>query len=221
MNCAKSILLLIGAALAMDGRADIVANLLLDPGFEAITGNEPNAATSPWFTTDEAAALSFVSTTTQKHSGNQSALFNYYYDKGGIAQTLGIQIEAGKNYEMSVWMRIDTPSANAAHTNAATLNLTLATSTTVDGTYGYKIAEFGNIPTVVGEWQQFSRVFTASQLSTWVGEYMQVRLVKHNENTTHKIYIDDASFVVIPEPATLGLVAMVGVGLLAVRRFMI
>ena len=209
------------AGFTINSGADIVGNLLQDPGFEAITGNEPNATTAPWLTVGEGAAGSFISTTTQAHSGSQSALFGFYYDGGTIAQTTGVQIEAGKDYEMSIWMLIDSLSGTAAHTNNSSLNLTLAASAAVDGTYGYRIAQFGNIPTVVGEWQQFTRVFTAAQLTDWVGEYIQVRYVKQNDNTQYKIYIDDASFgVVIPEPATLGLVTVIGAAMFGIRRMM-
>lgn len=178
-------------------RAAVVDNRLADTGFEAIAGNEPNTNSLPWFTSGEDQVASFVSSTKQVHSGNQSAKFAYYYDDGAIVQNTGVQIEAGKDYEVSMWMFLpsDERSTSAAHTNAPTVAMTLYTSSTgVAGAYAYRTGFFGNQPDAEDRWQQFTGVFKAADLSAWVGQHVQIRFAKKNANTTHKIYIDDTTF---------------------------
>jgi len=199
--------------------ADIVSNLLVDAGFEAINGNEPNATTSPWFTMGEGSAGSFVTATNQMHGGSQSAKFAYYYDDGAIVQNTGTQIAAGKDYEISMWMRYGEPSSNSNHTNAPTMNMSIYVSDTVDGTYTWAKGIFGNLPSAEDTWEQFSGTFEADDLTAHVGKFLQVRFAKANQSASHRIWIDDVSFgEVVPEPATLSLVALVGMGLFAVRR---
>ncbi|MGE4489649.1 MAG: hypothetical protein AB7E95_08910 [Kiritimatiellales bacterium] len=45
------------------------AKLLLDSGFEAIAGNEPNTNTSPWFTVNEDSNWSFKASADQYYEG--------------------------------------------------------------------------------------------------------------------------------------------------------
>jgi hypothetical protein len=216
-------LLLIVAGFAVDSRADIVANLLADPGFEAIIGNEPNAGTTPWFTTGENAAGSFISATDQAHSGLQSAKYTFYYDDGAIVQNLNAQVDTNQSYETSFWMLINAPSATAAHSNAPSINIGLYTSATLGGTYSFRQTLYGGaLNSAEGIWEQFSAAVDGSSMTNYVDEYIQLRFNKSNANTTHRMYIDDTSFgIVIPEPATIGLLAMVGTGLFAARRFML
>ena len=184
------------AGFAATGHAVTVGNLLADAGFEAIAGNEPDAGTAPWFTSGEAQNGSFVSATNRFHGGGKSAKFAFYYDDGAIVQNTGVQIVAGKDYEISMWVLLpsDEASANAAHTNDPTITMSLYTSTTANGSYSYKKGFFGNQPTVEDAWQKFTGIFTASDLAGWVSQYMQIRYIKDNANTTHKFYIDDTAF---------------------------
>jgi hypothetical protein len=215
------VLVLVFAGFAVGSRADIVANLLVDPGFEAITGNEPNAGTAPWFTTGEGNDGSFISSTDQAHSGLQSTKFTFNFDDGGVVQNLNTQVDTNLSYEASIWLLIDTLSVNAAHTNAPTLNIGLYTSATLGGSYSFRQTIYGGaLNSAEDTWEQFSATVDGSSMTGYAGEYIQIRFNKPNKNVTHKMYIDDASFGVVPEPATIGLMAMVGAGLVAVRRFM-
>ena len=71
------VLLLVGYGAG--SRAAVVSNYFADAGFEAIAGNEPNAGTTPWFTTGENSDFAFISSIDQMHGGSQSAKFNYYF----------------------------------------------------------------------------------------------------------------------------------------------
>lgn len=109
-----------------------------------------------------------------------------------------------------------------AYTNAPTINIGLYTSATLGGSYTFRQTIYGGaLNSAEDTWEQFSATVDGSSMTGYAGEYIQIRFNKPNKNVTHKMYIDDASFgVVIPEPATIGLIAMVGAGLIAVRRFM-
>ena len=190
----KGILSFLSLGIAMNTHAVIVSNLLADAGFEALAGNEPNDATSPWFTIGEAQIGSFISATNQVHGGSQSAKFNYYYDAGDIAQNTGLQIEAGKDYVVSMWMLIAEPSANPAHTNSTDVAMELFGSDTVDGTYTLAVAVTNGLPATTNQWQQFTQVWKANDLLAIAGKYVQVRYAKVNANTLYKIHIDDTAF---------------------------
>lgn len=188
------LLSLLATGVAGNVFAAVAENLLSDAGFEAISGNEPNSGTTPWFTSGEGSDGSFTTATDQAHGGAQSARFAFYYDDGAIVQNTGVPVQAGRDYELSVWAMIAEPSTAPAHTNASLLTFSIYTSPTVDGTYSWRKSQYGNIPSATNEWQQFTRVFTATELSDWVGQYIQVRFIKQNANSTYKINIDDASF---------------------------
>lgn len=191
------------AGFAASGYAAVTNNLLADASFEGLVGNEPNTNSTPWFTFGEGGNGSFISSTAQAHSGTNSVQYAFYYDGGAVVQNTGTQIEAGKDYEASMWMLINEPSTNSAHTNASIVSMSLYTSPTVDGTYTYRKGFFGNVPSTTNEWQEFKGVWIANDLKAWTNLYAQIRFAKSNDNTEHKIALDDVAFgefVYIPEP---------------------
>ncbi|MCF7864265.1 MAG: hypothetical protein K9L89_05705 [Kiritimatiellales bacterium] len=185
---------LLAAGFVSSSYASVTNNLLADAGFEAITGSEPNTNSTPWFSTGEDANASLGTSTTLAHSGAQSARFNYYFDACAAIQDTGVQIEAGKDYTYSMWMLIDEPSVNAAHTNVSSVSCSLYTSASTNGPWAYKSGFFGNVPTTTNEWQQFTGTWAASTLTSLVGNYIQIRFAKQNVNSTYKIAIDDVVF---------------------------
>ncbi len=190
----RASLLALAAGLAGNSWSAITNNLLTDVGFEGLTGNEPNTNSTPWYTSGEDNNFSLVTSTTLAHGGAQSVRFNYYYDSCVAAQNTGTQLAAGKSYEASMWLLIDEPSANAAHTNVSSVSIGLYTSPTVDGTYTYRTGFFGNVPSTTNEWQQFKGAWTASSLTAWVGQYVVIRFAKQNTNSKYKIALDDVAF---------------------------
>ncbi len=169
-------------------------NLITDPGFETISGNEPNAATSPWATVGENQNGSYVTGTDRDRNGSQSAKFTYYFDGGSIVQNLTNQIDSAMDYTASVWILIDEQSSNPGFSNPPSLALELYTSPTQGS--GYTLAgtfSAGNLNSVDDTWEQFSGTVPASILNSRDGEYIQIRFKKENPNASPRIWIDDAS----------------------------
>jgi arylsulfatase len=177
--------------------AEIVENLLADSGFENLSSDEPASGGTPWSDNISAAPAHIEARSGVAYTGTNSVAFNHYTRTGYLSQTLGIQVEADTSYELSVWMMIDEKSSNSSHTEAATLNMTLASSTAEFGIYdwiGGGAAHKDTIPTVVGEWQRFVFEIDSSVLTAEVGRWLEVRFVKENAPTEYRIFLDDASF---------------------------
>lgn len=197
----KIIPVLATAGLAVVGWSDVVSNFLADSGFEALSGNEPNVATTPWFTSGEGGDGSFVVDTNRAHSGTQSGQFKFYYDNGAFVQNLSVQVDASKSYEASIWMLTDELSSNSSHSNAPILNATIYTAASTNGPYTYRKGFFWGVQnSETGVWEEFSGVLAGSELAEWNGEYIQIRFAKPNQAVSHLIWIDDAFFGEIPEP---------------------
>lgn len=172
----------------------VVTNWLEDPGFESISGNEPNSGTSPWSTVNENQNGSFVSATDRYRSGTQSAKFTFYFDDGSIVQNMTNRIDSTMDYTASVWMLTDVASTSSNHVNEPLLALELFTSPTQGS--GYTRAgtfSAGNLNSAYGSWEQFGGMVPASILKSREGEYIQIRFTKENADVTHKMWIDDAS----------------------------
>jgi hypothetical protein len=175
---------------------------LLDSSFEGLADTEPNTNSSPWFTVGENQNFSFVPTTAagEVRTGLQALKFNFYFDAGAVVQNIDKTLEAGETYAYSVWNLITDPSTNSAHTNAGTFNLSVWTSPTNGGNYVYRKGLFNNIATNENEYQQFTFTFTTADMvdeGADLGDYIQVRIAKVNQNSTHKLCFDDASLKVV------------------------
>ncbi len=181
---------------------DAEQNLLSDPGFESIAGTEPDAASTPWFTTGEGSAAHFATATNVAKSGSQSVGFLDYADNGAIVQTLNVQVDPAAYYNASIWMLTSEPSGGAGHTNTPALNASIFTSPTLGGTYTYRTGFFFNQENSASDvWEQFTGTIDGSTLSAYAGEFIQIRFVKANANASHRMYIDDA---VVTETETRG-----------------
>jgi hypothetical protein len=172
---------------------------LTDAGFEGIAGTAPDTNSFPWFTVGEGQDGSFVTETNQAHGGSQSVRFTFYFDEGAIVQNLGLRVDETNDYVASIWMRTAEPSGNAAHTNAPALNGSLYTSPVEGGPYSFRSGFFWNRTNQVEDaWEQASGVLRGPALAACAGEYMQIRYLKANPNSTHRIWIDDACLEVAP-----------------------
>ncbi len=200
--------------------AEIVTNLLSDPGFEALTGNNPNSGSTPWFTSGEDQVGSVVPETTLVHSGAQSLVYQFYYDRAAVVQNVNATIDTTKIYESSVYSMIAEPSSNSNHVEDPIIAISIWTSPTFGGTYTYRAGKFNIVSD--GTWKNQVAVFDASTgpLSSLAGEYIQVRYAKSNVNTTHRIFLDDAAFGIqaIPEPTSMMIFGIATAALFAPRR---
>lgn len=200
--------------------APLFTNLLQDASFEALTGNEPDFGGSPWSQSVSAAPAHIALNTTHAHTGDQSVGWHHYTRTGFLEQQVPYQIEAGRDYVVSMWMKIDEQSTNADHHgNPTTVNLTLATSTTQGGEYGWiGFGNQGTTPTVVGEWQYFEYTATAEFLEDRVGEWLAFRIIKDNQPSEHRLFVDDVGLTVIPEPGVFSMLAFGAMALFGIRR---
>jgi hypothetical protein len=182
-------------AAVMNGYAGVVSNLFSDAGFEELVGNEPNAATSPWFTNGENADGSFISATNEAHSGTNSAKYHFYFDDGAIVQNLNAQWDTNTFYEVAIWMLTAELSPNGTHSNTPTINIGLFASTNSGASYDFIATLYGGaINSDTNLWEKFTAVIDGSDYSDIHGADIQIRFNKPNKDTTHKIHIDDASF---------------------------
>lgn len=204
-------LIFTNGALLLDLTLNPTPELLLDGSFEglSIDNKDPNSGTSPWFTSGEGENLSFIPTDDSLlvNSGLQSVYFNYYFDSGAVVQNVDKTLDSYETYEFSVWNLLAEPSSNGSHTNDSSFNLAIWTSDTLGGTYIYRKGLFGNLATTTNEYQQFTFSFSTAEVvaeGASVGDYIQVRIAKANENSDYRLYFDDASLkmvgIVLPEP---------------------
>ncbi len=183
------------SAVVMNGFSSVVSNYFQDGSFEALTGNEPNAGTSPWFTSGENADGSFLRVTNEAHTGSQSVKYAFNFDDGAVVQNLNAQWDTNLVYEVSFWMLSLKETTAAAHTNAATINVGLYTSTNSGATYDFVSTLYsGALNSDTNIWEKFTAIVAGSSLAAKQGQDIQIRFKKPNQNTRDRSYIDDAEF---------------------------
>lgn len=202
--------LVVLATALVSADAEIVENLIVDPGFEALTSGEPVAGGIPWSDSVPEADAHIQIRTGISHSGTNSVVFAHYARTGYLSQILGIQVESDTSYELSVWMMLDEASTNPSQTNLATINMALAASDSESGTYGWiGVGNKGTTPTVAGEWQKFTFEIDSSKLVDQVGRWLEVRFLKEIQPTEYRIFLDDITFgAQTQEPSTNSLVGI-------------
>ncbi|MDF7823912.1 hypothetical protein P4B35_07790 [Pontiellaceae bacterium B12227] len=169
-------------------------NVLADPGFETLNGNEPSKSTGPWFTSGEREDGQLRVSANRSYTGRQSVVFANYWERGAVVQNLGIQVNPSKHYRFSVMMRLDEPTADTSLTNTPALHATIYTSPAEDGIYTYRKGFFWNMTASPGGgWEKVAGTINGADLSAYSGEYIQVRIIKASEKATHRIFIDNAS----------------------------
>ena len=187
------------------------ANYLADGQFSAGKGSYPDAATSPWYTLHENGDWSVEMDVGRSYDAStQSVKINHWRGGVNIIQDLEGKIEAGHDYIFSLQMMTDNPSTNVAHTASPGVWATMGTSADPNGPYVYRKQFFWETTTVEhGKWERLSGVITAADIADYVGEFIQIRIVKPSEYTTHAIWIDEVQLTSQhdgpEEPATCGL----------------
>jgi arylsulfatase A-like enzyme len=169
------------------------SNALQDPHFEWLNeSSEPDPATSPWFTVDEANVWSFRRDNAIAYDGNNSLNFNQRWDVGSVAQNLDLLFDSNNIYTCSFWMR-SRPQETAGNTDT-TVEIELYTSPTQGGTYTKRGTLAVAQNSAVETWERFSGTLDASDMSAYNGEYIQFRVTKPNANTVYLINVDNILF---------------------------
>jgi hypothetical protein len=197
------------------------ANLLLNGGFEDPANAGTNNGDNPdnWSVFETALGTNpdrqvrTRSSNPAPHSGTLALQFNAGNSDpvGQIWQT--VTTEVGQEYGFEMWAATFRDNASNPG-NIMNLKVELRDGT---GTNGTVLATFDTAGTVTTTWQKYTdSVFATSTAMT-------IHISDITSDTAgNDVDLDDVSFVAIPEPATLGLIAAFGGGIVFIRRrFMI
>ncbi|MBK1877689.1 hypothetical protein [Pelagicoccus mobilis] len=171
-------------------------NSIHDSGFEGEFSNDLAATTSRWFRAGESNEAGIQFTGAHTLSGSQSVVFGDYTNNGSIAQNVDLQIDPTKHYHLSFWIRVDDSSEDDAHTSESSLQAALYSAPEKGGPYIHRVdlLENATVPAGAG-WERMEATVSGTDLDSHDGEYLQLRLSKVNENSSHKIYIDNVSLI--------------------------
>ncbi|MEX0321759.1 MAG: hypothetical protein AB3N63_06335 [Puniceicoccaceae bacterium] len=171
---------------------DGAINVLADPGFEAQMENTPDSSSHPWFTLSEDGDNNILASADQFVSGERSLVFSDYSQRGELVQNVNLKLDTGKHYHLSFWMRVDEASTNPGHDKIPELEASLYSGTALGGEYHSRVVLLQNATAPAGGgWNKMTASISGADLSAHDGEYIQLRISKVNENTSHKIFIDN------------------------------
>jgi hypothetical protein len=164
-------------------------NLLLNPGFEAYSGDMPDS----W--EKQANAGTFTKITTEAHSGSNAIQVNTTTETTGISQN--VAVTAGTNYEFSYWYKDNTKGAAAQGVRIwctfRSSSGTIANNTvTVISGSGLQ----PSTPAIATEWTQYVTVVTAPTGAVSVD--FQVRVTGSAASPNHTGTFDDCSLTLVP-----------------------
>jgi len=169
------------------------ANLLEDGQFVSEIKSYPDSDTSPWFTLHEEGVWSVEMDDSRSFDpGGQSIKINRWRGGVNVIQNTGTKVEFSHDYSVSLQMMTGDPSTNAAHTASPGIWVTISSAKDPRGPYIYRKQFFWEKTTFEhGRWETCAGLIAAQDLSSFVGEYMQLRIVKPSAKTSHTIWIDD------------------------------
>ena len=185
--------LLVGLGTA---QAYIETDLITDGGFDtfAAGSSNPDEGTSPWDST-ETGTDAGMRMNAENHISLPNAIqWQYYAATSATFQNLGVTVQSGKDYEVSLWHAIGDP--HSTYTNDTMFEVSIWTSATVDGTYTEAVAKTNASTGAEDTMYNYTSTFTAAELSGVVGQYMQLRVGKilSGANAQYKLWIDDVKF---------------------------
>ena len=204
------VFLAVGLALAFVSSAS--ANMLLNGDFEDTTPPS-TGLTAPYWPEFQYTSTSELSTASP-HSGAQHVLQSGGTDQAGGGSTGCYQqvngIVAGQEYVFKAWAKVDELPVQTAVPGEG-INMRLIWE---DGTGADQRVDIWPIwDQVTLDYQQFVQTAVAPAGAT------QVKVCLYRRIISVGTYWDDAEFSAVPEPASLGLVLLGGLGLLGMRRF--
>lgn len=198
--------LLVGVVIAgMAGLAS--ANLLLNPGFESGSGNDAtswwryeNAGREPWAARNGSYGMAWWSWA------------DWY---GGFGQDVSVSLGVGDIVQFSIWGNAETGFVAKAGQQEAWLKLEFWSG----AVKSYEVTQsvYNGLVGSYNTWNLYSLTVTNNQSGiTMVKPIVGFgNVVGYNSAA---VKWDDASLVVIPEPAAVGLVGLGGLVIAALRR---
>lgn len=188
---------IIAAAVSIVWVVSARANILSDGRFTSGKGTYPDEKTSPWFTTGEQGGWAALTDPERsRDDSGQSLKFNRWRGDLNVLQNTGHIIQSGHDYHISLWMMTDEPSDDPSHTAKPGIFVTVASAKQPDGPYHYRKQFFWETTTSKhGVWECMEGTIEADLLENWIGEYIQLRIVKKSLNSSHAIWVDDIQLV--------------------------
>ncbi|MBN2190909.1 MAG: PEP-CTERM sorting domain-containing protein [Candidatus Aureabacteria bacterium] len=193
------------------------ANMLADPGFDSMDVQEIKWDTTPWWGGGGGGTASgggaWVTDSNSKSAPHSATLFlygnNWAYSM--VAQTLTSGITPGTQYVASAFFnRQSDITPGEALFKIEWLNAGGGVVKTDEGT-----TLFNNTHTA-GLWHSLSDVFTAP--ADTVSAKYEIVFKKTGAGDPNDIWVDDASFDVVPEPTSIVLLGLGLVGLISITR---
>lgn len=185
-------LLFVGSGVTCTGE-----NLLSDGTFSAAKGTYPDKKTLPWLTTGEDGGWAALMDSERSFDDQgQSLKFNRWGGNINVLQNTGHVIKPDHAYQASLHMMTGEPSEDPEHTAKPGIFVTLASAKEVAGPYQFRKQFFWEITTSKHEvWEPVEGVIEAKHLEAWVGEYIQLRIVKKSMNSSHVIWVDNVQLI--------------------------
>lgn len=120
--------------------------------------------------------------------------WQWYGANSATFQNLGVTVQSGKDYEVSLWHAIGTP--HATYTGDTTFKVSILTSSDLAGPYTEALARTNASTGVEDTMYNYTSTFTAAELSGVVGQYMQLRVGKifSGANAQYRLWIDEVKF---------------------------
>ncbi|MDF7809029.1 PEP-CTERM sorting domain-containing protein [Pontiellaceae bacterium B12219] len=205
--------MIIGAVVMTVGAAQ--ANLIVNGGFED-PAHTRNDGTNPdsWSVFETSVGTNpdrqVRTKNDKKHSGSMGVALGAGNSDhtGQLWQT--VTTEVGQEYAFGIWAATFLNNANNTLEN---FKVELRDGT---GTNGTVLATLNSGGLLTGTWQFFSNsvIATSTDLTIHISNISTTAVAKDGND----LILDDVSFVAIPEPATLGMIAAFGGGILFIRR---
>jgi arylsulfatase A-like enzyme len=169
------------------------ANALVDHYFDWLSeASEPNADTSPWFTTETGNIWEVRRDNSVFRKGRYALKFQQRWLTSPAIQNVNMQLDSDSTYACSLWMQSNPGDATGA--NPAIFTVELWSSPTPDGVYAKRADMLAGIQNSgEGVWEQFSGALDGAALSAYDGEYIQLR-IQRNNNVNQIASIDDVFF---------------------------